>query len=100
MMANIFQCLYAAGYYARSTCFDDIVKNFAGPHLNIRRAAMRPAGRRLDIPALKHGIFLKNISGYDFYIIFYLTSTSQSQVSVKIFQSNCRSGLHSIIKIW
>ena len=25
MTSNIFQCLYAAGYYARSTRFDDIV---------------------------------------------------------------------------
>ena len=62
MTSNIFQCLYAAGYYERSTRFDDIVtmllkkilqvRMISGPHLNIRRAAMRPAGRGLDIPGV------------------------------------------------
>ena len=62
MTSNIFQCLYAAGYYARSTRFDDIVKILlktllevrmsSGPHLNNRRAALRPAGHGLDIPDL------------------------------------------------
>jgi len=29
------------------------VKMTSGPHKNLRRAAVRPAGRRLDIPGLK-----------------------------------------------
>ena len=62
MTSNIFKCLYAEGYYARSTRFDDIVtillktllevRMSSGSHLNTRRAALRPAGHGLDIPGL------------------------------------------------
>ena len=76
MTSNIFLSLYAAGYYARSTRFDDIVTILlkkilevrirSGPHLNIRRAAMRPAGRiALDIPDLGWiGLDIPDLRGF------------------------------------
>ena len=46
----------------------------SGPHLNIKRAAMRPAGRVLDIPALDKWLY-PSMFNYTNTCVFSYTNT-------------------------